>query len=102
MDILDFMQSLNDSAIPKEILALPQSDLLAALWHEGRGEWVEAHEIAQQKETPLYCWVHAYLHRKEGDQWNAAYWYKRAGKPVATNDLVAEWKAIVEDLLGQK
>jgi hypothetical protein len=76
------------------------SDVLAALWHEGRGDWTRAHEIAQDLETADAAWVHAYLHRREGDQSNAAYWYRRAGKPVARGDLVDEWRAIVEALLA--
>ena len=54
----------------------------------------------QQDEGPEGSWVHAYLHRKEGDQGNAAYWYSRAGKPVCREPLDAEWLSIVRDLLG--
>jgi len=57
-------------------------------------------ESAQQDEGPEGSWVHAYLHRKEGDQGNAAYWYSRAGKPVCREPLDAEWLSIVRDLLG--
>ncbi len=72
---------------------------LLALWWDGRGEWERAHEVAQEVETKDGAWVHAYLHRKEGDAANAGYWYRRAGRPVRTGDLRAEWEAMVEELL---
>ena len=56
--------------------------LLAALWWEAKGDWAKAHEIAQEIDSPDGAWVHAYLHRKEGDEGNAGYWYRRAGKPT--------------------
>ena len=73
--------------------------LLAALWHDARGDWRRAHEISQDIETAQAAWVHAYLHRKEGDAGNAAYWYRRAGQPVATDALESEWTRIVSALL---
>ncbi len=76
-------------------LALP----LQALWWAGRGEWEQAHGIAQEIETRDGSWVHAYLHRVEGDTGNAAYWYRRAGRPVAAGNLRLEWEAIVEEML---
>ena len=72
---------------------------LLALWWEGRGEWERAHEVAQEVETPEGAWVHAYLHRREGDAVNARYWYRRAGRPAATGDLRAEWEGMVAELL---
>ncbi|CAH0157335.1 hypothetical protein [Roseomonas sp. CECT 9278] len=68
--------------------------LLAALWWDARGDWARAHEVAQSVDTAEGAWVHAYLHRKEGDLPNADYWYRRAGKhrPAATLD--AEWAEI--------
>jgi hypothetical protein len=72
---------------------------LLALWWAGKGDWTKAHEVAQEIETAGGSWVHAYLHRAEGDAFNAAYWYRRAGKPVGSGDLKAEWTAMVEDLL---
>ena len=71
----------------------------AALWWDGKGDWKRAHESAQQDEGPAGSWVHAYLHRKEGDQGNAAYWYRRAEKPVCREPLEAEWLNIVNALL---
>lgn len=74
---------------------------LAALWHDGRGDWDAAHHVAQDIDTPEGAWIHAYLHRKEGDPTNAAYWYRRAGKPIASVPLDAEWEAIATALLSQ-
>jgi hypothetical protein len=72
---------------------------LAGLWWDAKGDWARAHESAQQDEGIAGSWVHAYLHRKEGDQSNAAYWYNRAGKPVCREPLDVEWVGIVEALL---
>ena len=73
---------------------------LQALWHDARGDWDRAHELAQQESGRNGAWVHAYLHRKEGDVMNANYWYSRAGKPEGRGDLDAERAAIVRALLG--
>lgn len=72
---------------------------LRALWFEGNGDWERAHTVAQDVESPEGAWVHAYLHRKEGDASNAAYWYRRAGRPAATGEFDAEWLTMVETLL---
>lgn len=74
--------------------------LLHALWHDAHGDWARAHQIAQDIEDPDAAWVHAFLHRKEGDPANAAYWYRRAGKPVFTGPLEAEWNSIADALLA--
>ena len=75
---------------------------LVALWHAARGEWDTAHGIAQQREgDPAYDWVHAHLHRVEGDLGNAGYWYRRAGKPAGKGDLGAEREAMVVELMDQ-
>jgi hypothetical protein len=74
--------------------------LVHALWLVGRGDWNGAHAIAQEIETSDGSWVHAHLHRKEGDEGNAAYWYQRAGRPVCTSDLAEEWEHIARSLLG--
>ena len=76
------------------------SPALLALWDDARGDWDRAHELAQSAGGREGDWVHAYLHRKEGDEMNAGYWYARAGKPVATGDLAAEWAAIARELLA--
>ncbi len=84
-------------------LAAPPATLhlaLQALWWDAKGDWNAAHECAQADEGNPSCdWVHAYLHRKEGDASNAGYWYRRAGKPVARTALADEWRAIAETFL---
>jgi hypothetical protein len=72
---------------------------LGALWHDAHGDWEKAHELAQGAHSREGDWVHAYLHRKEGDAGNAAYWYSRAGRPVAQSTLDKEWTAIATELL---
>ena len=71
-----------------------------ALWWAAKGDWDKAHKIVMEEEGAQAAWVHAYLHRVEGDLPNAGYWYRTAGKPVAAGTLEAEWKTIVADLLG--
>jgi hypothetical protein len=75
-------------------------DLLLALWHDGSGHWEKSHEIAQDIHTKEGSWIHAYLHRKEGDLGNAGYWYHKAGKPVPHVSLEQEWEDIVKSLLS--
>ncbi len=72
--------------------------LLEALHHEVQGAWDRAHELAQDEDGSQAAWVHAYLHRREGDLVNAAYWYRRAGKPVCTGGLDEEREAIMAAL----
>lgn len=69
------------------------------LWWDAKGDWGRAHECAQQDATPAGSWVHAYLHRKEGDASNAAYWYSRAQQAVCRESLDSEWVSIVRTLL---
>ena len=73
---------------------------LVGLWWDAKGDWRRAHESAQRDECSEGSCVHAYLHRKEGDQGNAVYWYSRAAKPVCRDQLDAEWLSIARDLLG--
>lgn len=73
--------------------------LLRALWHDANGHWDRAHALAQEVDDADGAWVHAYLHRKEGDGDNAAYWYDRARQPVASDPLDAEWTRIATALL---
>ena len=94
MDLATYELSLEASQPPAGL-----TPLLEALWHERKGDWTRAHEIAQDIETEAAAWVHAYLHRREGDQSNAAYWYRHARKPVERGDLDHEWRAIVLALL---
>jgi len=72
---------------------------LKALWHAAHGDWTAAHEEAQVGEDRESAWVHALLHREEGDQWNAEYWYRRAGKPVFTGTLDEEREQMIAALL---
>jgi hypothetical protein len=84
--------------------AAPPSELspaLAALWHDAKGDWDAAHRAAQDIDDESGAWVHAYLHRKEGDASNAAYWYRRAGRPVSRAPLEEEWAAIATELLAR-
>jgi hypothetical protein len=94
MTLDDFRQSLTVAKPPAELTLL-----LAGLWWNVKNDWTRAHESAQQDEGPAGSWVHAYLHRKEGGQKNAAYWYRQAGKPVCRDSLNAEWLNIVTELL---
>ncbi|TMJ04310.1 MAG: hypothetical protein E6G97_07340 [Alphaproteobacteria bacterium] len=71
-----------------------------SLWWAAHGEWEKAHAIVMKDDSREAAWVHAYLHRVEGDLPNASYWYRTAGKPVATGTLETEWTAIAGALLG--
>lgn len=73
-----------------------------ALWHAAKGDWNTAHTLAQSCEDASGAWVHAYLHRVEGDESNAGYWYRRAGKPHATVPLEQEWREIAAALLTSR
>jgi hypothetical protein len=73
--------------------------LVVAMWREATGDWDGAHELAQSVESTDGAWVHAYLHRKEGDSSNARYWYRRADRPPASGSLDEEWRTIVSALL---
>ena len=76
---------------------------LVALWHDAKGDWHAAHETAQAIEDETGAWVHAYLHRKEGDASNAAYWYRRAGREVVRGAaLDEEWSRIATELLASQ
>jgi hypothetical protein len=94
MDFEDFRKSLPGKAPPAGLTAP-----LEALWWDAKGDWNKAHEIAQAQEDAPSSWVHAYLHRVEGDLGNAGYWYRRAGHQPATGALKAEWEAMTKALL---
>ncbi|MGB9116257.1 hypothetical protein [Bradyrhizobium sp.] len=91
----EFKSSLSGAA-PAPQLNAP----VAALWWAAKGGWDAAHKLVQDEATADAAWVHAYLHRVEGDLGNAGYWYRRAGKPVATGSLESEWERIAAALLG--
>lgn len=95
MTMQEFRHTLLRDEPPREF-----SPALAALWWDAKGNWNRAHDSAQQDEGPAGAWVHAYLHRKEGDSSNAGYWYQRAGKASPQRSLEEEWLDITEALLG--
>jgi hypothetical protein len=76
--------------------------VIRALWLAKAGHWDEAHDLCQDLPDPAGAWIHAWLHREEGDLSNAAYWYARAGKPVPAKNasLADEWARIAHTLLG--
>lgn len=96
MTFNEFTLSLSQPQPPGDL-----SELLQALWYDGIDDWDTAHNIAQDIASPEGSWVHAYLHRKEGDEGNAAYWYRRAGKPMPRISLQEEWEQIVTELLNR-
>lgn len=90
----EFSASLAQAAPPVGL-----SPALVALWWDGKGEWARAHDLINDLETPDEMAVHAYLHRKEGEQWNADYWYRKAGSLHRRATLEEEWQALVDALL---
>jgi len=94
LDLQGFTASLEASAPPSGL-----GRALEALWYEARGEWDKAHRLAQSVDSADGAWVHAYLHRVEGDAGNAAYWYRRAQRPISDIPEREEWAAIVQALL---
>ncbi len=96
MTLQEFRESLAHDEPPRQL-----STALAALWWDAKGNWKQAHEVAGQDEGPAAAWVHAYLHRKQGDNSNAGYWYKRADKNPAAGSLEQEWVEISEALLAE-
>lgn len=91
----EFRATLSSSAPPAG-LAAP----VEALWWDARGDWARAHGLVDDLTTAEGMAVHAYLHRKEGVEWNADYWYGRAGRRFHRPTLDAEWEALVDGLLG--
>lgn len=94
MTLQELRTSLKNDAPPASLPLLLQS-----LWHDAKGDWTRAHEIAQEVESPEGAWVHAYLHRKEGDISNARYWYGKAGKSLCKESHEEEWAEISDRLL---
>ncbi|MBX2915029.1 MAG: hypothetical protein KF856_07135 [Cyclobacteriaceae bacterium] len=93
MTLIEFKNSLTQHQPP------PVADLLQALWYEAKGDWEKAHNLAQDAHTPDGSWIHAYLHRVEGDTSNAQYWYHRANRRMPKLSLKEEWDEIVSELL---
>lgn len=94
MTFQEFKSSVSQPNPPAGI-----SDLLKAMWYDEKGDWETSHNIAQDIHTEKGSLIHAYLHRKEGDLSNAAYWYRQARRPVAKNSLREEWEQIVNEFL---
>jgi len=95
MSLAEFQQSVRTQKAPPA--GLPPA--LQALWHEAKGGWDRAHECAQQETSRDGAWVHAYLHRREGDDGNASYWYARAGRKPPETSFETEWSEIARELL---
>jgi len=93
MTYSEFTESLNKHSAPEV------NDLLKALWYDAKGDWEKAHDVISEKETKSHCMIHAYLHRKEGDIWNADYWYTRAGIKRKEWTLQEEWNDLVNQFL---
>jgi hypothetical protein len=94
MTVQQFRTALANEEPPSNL-----SPALCGLWWDAKGNWTRGHECAQRDDGPAGAWVHAYLHRKEGDATNAAYWYARAGKEPSRLSLEQEWTEITEALL---
>ena len=93
MEILEFKEYLKLEKVPSHF-----SEPLAGLWYDAKGNWQKAHEAVQDDSSSESAWVHAYLHRKEGDLSNAKYWYRRASKKVCNEPLGQEWEELVRSL----
>ncbi|MCC5928614.1 MAG: hypothetical protein JJU28_05150 [Cyclobacteriaceae bacterium] len=94
MNLEQFIESIDSKQKPENL-----GMHLEALWEVAAGNWHIAHEIVQNDAGRKSSLIHAYLHRVEGDEGNAAYWYSRAGRSKAEGDLKEEWKKIVQELL---
>ncbi len=94
MNLEQFEQSLVNAKAPTGL-----TSALQALWFDAKGDWHGAHEKIQDDPSVQASWIHAYLHRKEGDESNARYWYSRAGKKFPSVTLHEEWRAIASTLL---
>lgn len=96
MDLQTFQKSLQDNTPPAEATVY-----LQALWYDGKGNWDKSHELIQDLADQDAAWIHAYLHRKEGDTWNADYWYRKAGRKRPFVSLDEEWEQISAELIEQ-
>jgi len=96
MNLAKFKQLLQEGGSPPQSM----SDTLKALWYDNNGNWHTAHEIIQDIQSSDAFWIHAYLHRKEGDLGNALYWYNKAGQKKSEEELEKEWEQIAQHLLS--
>ncbi len=90
MDLQSFKESLSQNQPPQNV-----SVYLKALWYDAKGDWHKAHELIQDVTDTTASWIHAYLHRKEGDLANAGYWYSKAAKKTPSISLQEEWEQMV-------
>ena len=95
MNLSDFKKSLQQENPPNGM-----APLLLALWHDAKGNWEQSHDIVSEIETKDASMIHAYLHRKEGDIWNADYWYRRAGTKRPDISLEDEWEYLVSRFIA--
>ncbi|MFS4457085.1 hypothetical protein [Maribacter sp. 2304DJ31-5] len=96
----DFPEFEKTRSLPQAPSIWPEA--LKALWYEAKGDWESSHNIAQDMHDHLGSWIHAYLHRKEGDRFNAGYWYGQAGKPYPENNLEEELRELVIYVLNRE
>jgi hypothetical protein len=97
MDFQKFTATLEENTPP-----LYLSQALVALWYDSKGNWEKAHDIAQDMPHQDGAWIHAYLHRKEGDLWNADYWYQKANRKMPRFSLEEEWVFLAKHFLSEK
>jgi hypothetical protein len=97
MTLAEFQATLTNNAPPIDF-----DNVLQSLWYDAKGNWEMAHTIAQEIHTDSGSWIHAYLHRKEGDSGNAAYWYHMAHKDYPTVELAKEWEQLVVNFLARR
>ncbi|MDQ2753668.1 MAG: hypothetical protein M3R72_11665 [Bacteroidota bacterium] len=96
MTLPEFENSTKQNQLPSGA-----SVYLQALWYDAKGDWKTAHNLVDSLEGSTAAAVHAYLHRVEGDNGNAGYWYKRADRKIPEISLQEEWKRLVEELLKE-
>lgn len=92
----DFQHTLSQTVPPKD-----WPEALKALWFDAKGDWESSHNIAQDMHNQIGSWMHAYLHRKEGDRFNAGYWYRQAGRNYPEVSLAVELQEMVEFVLDR-
>ncbi|MEN1784794.1 MAG: hypothetical protein AAGF77_06590 [Bacteroidota bacterium] len=92
----DFKKALSAAEPPKR-----WSEVLKALWFDAKGDLQKAHELVAHRKDEHGSWVHAYLHRKEGDEWNAGYWYLMADRPFFERSLQEEFRVLLEAALAR-
>lgn len=97
MNLASFKESLENAEPPADLSIYAQ-----ALWYDAKNDWHKAHTLIQDLPDKNAAWIHAYLHRTEGDTWNADYWYNKAGRKRPTVSLKEEWEQIAQTFLSSK